>query len=336
MNQLIVTCLPSFYKNLAFRKIAEKSTLKVFFTFDSKIKREEDFFQYALNDENIIIKKNTFKSLKELYIESRKADYVTLGGWDDLYFWFLRLVVPKRKLRLIVESSIYEFNDSKILTPLKSFFIKGISECIVSGQPHSELVKYLGFKGKIKVSKGVGILDFDYEPQVKKTPYKVENFLYVGRVSEDKGFDLLLAFFENNENLHLNIVGSIEDEKYLNVISTRQNISYHGYKNREELKKIYSVNDVFILASKKEPWGLVIEEALYHGLPLVVSSKVGCNVDLVEHYNTGCIFSADDLVDLTEKIEKITDINQYMSYCKNISLINFSEISDHYISCFHD
>jgi glycosyltransferase involved in cell wall biosynthesis len=306
----------------------------VFFTFDSKIKREGDFFQYALNGENVIKKKSKFNSLKELYNESKKADYVTLGGWDDMYFWFLRFVVPKRKLRLIVESSIYEFNDSKVLTPLKSFFIKGISECIVSGQPHSQLVKYLGFKGNIKISKGVGILDFAYEPKVKIRPDKVLNFLYVGRVSENKGIDLLLSFFEKNQNLYLNIVGSIEDQKYLNIISTRQNITYHGYKNRHELKQIYIVNDVFVLASKIEPWGLVIEEALYHGLPILVSTKVGCNEDLVKDYNTGEVFSCDDLVDLTKKIEKMTDVDQYMKYCKNIDSINFSEISNHYINCF--
>lgn len=334
MKQLIVTCLPSFYKNLAFRKIAEQSNLKVFFTFDSKIKREGDFFQYALKEENILKKISLLKSLKNLYRESVKSDYVTLGGWDDLYFWFLRFVVPKRKLRLIVESSIYEFNDSKALTPLKKFFIKGISECIVSGQPHAQLVKYLGFNGKIKISKGVGVLDFDYAPQVKVRPNKVINFLYVGRVSEDKGTDLLLDFFVKNENFHLNIVGSIEDEKYLDIISTRQNITYHGYKNRHELKNIYSLNDVFVLASKIEPWGLVVEEALYHGLPIIVSSKVGCNEDFVKAYNTGDIFVADDLVDLTKKMEKIADVDQYMSYCRNINSINFKEISDNYINCF--
>lgn len=334
MKQLIVTCLPSFYKNLAFRKIAEQSNLKVFFTFDSKIKREGDFFQYELNDENIIKKISVFNSLKNLYRESKKADYVTLGGWDDLYFWFLRFIVPKRKLRLIVESSIYEFNDSKLLTPLKKFFIKGISECIVSGQPHAQLVRYLGFNGVIKISKGVGVLDFDYAPKVKNRPNKVMNFLYVGRVSEDKGIDLLLAFFEKNENFHLNIVGSIEDEKYSNIISLRKNITYHGYKNRHELKNIYIVNDVFVLASKIEPWGLVVEEALYHGLPIVVSSKVGCNLDLVKEYNTGEVFVANDLIDLTEKMKKITDVDQYMSYCININSINFSKISNNYINCF--
>ncbi|WP_281637376.1 glycosyltransferase family 4 protein [Flavobacterium marginilacus] len=334
MKQLIVTCLPSFYKNLAFRRIAEKNTLKVFFTYDSKIKRTGDFFRYGLENENIVKKRNFFKNLKNLYLESRKSDFVTLGGWDDIYFWFLRLVIPKRKLKLIVESTINEFKESKLATPLKKFFLNGISECIVSGQPHARLVHHLGFNGKIKISKGVGVLDFDYEPIVKNRPEKVTEFLYVGRVSVEKGIDLLLTFFERNVNLRLNIVGSIEDEKYLNLIAANDNITYHGYKNRDELKKIYSVNEVFILASRTEPWGLVIEEALYHGLPLIVSNNVGCSEDLVKLYNTGEVFVVDDLIDLTEKIEKIISVNQYMSYCENIKSINFKEISNNYINCF--
>lgn len=334
MKQLIVTCLPSFYKNIAFEKISKRGNLKVFFTFDSKIKREGDFFNNGLGNENIIEKTdNVLNNLKKLYFESKTAEYVTLGGWDDLHFWFLRLIVPKRKLRLIVESSIYEFNESK-LTPLKKFFLKGISECIVSGQPHFELIKYLGFKGKIITSKGVGVLDFNYVPKEKSRPDKVINFLYVGRISKDKGVELLFSFFEKKPELYLNIVGSIEETKYLDIISTLNNVTYHGYKNRNELKDIFTANDVFVLASRIEPWGLVVEEALYHGLPVVVSDRVGCNVDLVKGYGTGQVFAVDNLIDLTEKIEKITDIDQYMMHCKNINSIDFNEMSNNYVSCF--
>ncbi|WP_433833714.1 glycosyltransferase family 4 protein [Flavobacterium anhuiense] len=334
MKQLIVTCLPSFYKNIAFRKIAEQSELKVFFTYDSKIKRTGDFFRYGLEKKNIVTSRNVLLNLKNLYLESRKADFTILGGWDDFHFWFLRLVVPKRKLKLIVESTIYEFRESKLATPLKRFFVRGISECIVSGQPHSRLVEHLGFKGNIKVSKGVGILDFDYLPRSKSTPSKILNFLYVGRVSKDKGLDLLFDFFLTNEHLNLNIVGTIEDDKYYSLIDNMKNVNFLGYKNRLELKDVYSVNDVFILASKMETWGLVIEEALYHGLPVVVSDKVGCNEDLVNAYNVGQVFIMDDLIDLNRKIERITDINQYNIHTTNINAIDFNAISNNYINCF--
>lgn len=334
MKQLIVTCLPSFYKNLAFNSIAEKSDLKVFFTYDSKIQRTGDFFRYALSDKNIVAKAGFFKNLRKLYIESKRVDFVVLGGWDDIYFWFLRLVVPKRKLKLIVESTIYEFRDSKLMTPLKRFFVSGFSECIVSGQPHLKLMERLGFNGKTKISKGVGVLDFDYAPKLKTRPLEVVNFLYVGRVSEDKGLDLLLAFFSKNPKFKLTLVGTIEEDKYHQIIDNMPNVSFLGYKNRLELREVYEVNDVFLLASKMETWGLVIEEALYHGLPVLVSDKVGCNEDLVKSYHVGQIFALDNLDSFTQKIEIMTDVDQYEMLCKNIGLINFKEISENYINCF--
>ncbi|MFL9831936.1 glycosyltransferase [Flavobacterium sp. ST-87] len=336
MKQLIVTCLPSFYKNLAFKRIAQHTSLKVFFTYDSKIKREGDFFRYELNEENIVKNTSKFYNIKNLYLESKKSDYVTLGGWDDLYFWFLRFVVPKHKLRLIVESSIYEFRHSKLLTPIKRIFISGIAECIVSGQPHSRLVKKLGFKGKITISRGVGVLDFDYKPKIKSKPDEIINFLYVGRVSEDKGLDLLFTFFKKNQDLHLNIVGSIENEKYLDVINKNHNITFHGYKNRHELKDIYDSNDVFVLASLVEPWGLVVEEALYHGLPVMLSDKVGCNEDLVKFYNVGEVFETNNLEDLSEKMLNMRNVDQYIKYCSNINSIDFNDISNNYVKSFYD
>jgi glycosyltransferase involved in cell wall biosynthesis len=334
MKQLIVTSVPSFYKNKAFTRIAKFSDLKVFFTFDSKIKRNDDFYRYPIDEDILVKKEGVIKNIMSLYLQSKKADFVILGGWDDLYFWFLRLVVPKNKLRLIVESSIYEFKDSIILNPFKFFFIRGISECIVSGKPQSKLVQHLGFFGKIKISKGVGVLDFDYKPKVKKRPNRVFKFLYVGRLSEGKGIDLLILFFKNNKNFQLNIVGNIENKKYTNINTISDNISYHGYKNRDEIKRIYSENDVLILGSKAEPWGLVVEEALYNGLPVIVSDKVGCNEDIVKEYNVGEVFLYGDLDDLSIKIKNISNINQYMNYCRNISSINFDQITDQYIKCF--
>lgn len=46
--------------------------------------------------------------------------------------------------------------------------------------------------------------------------------------------------------------------------------------------------------SKSEPWGLVIEEAMNNGLPVIVSNKVGCSIDLVAEDVNGIIFDLDD------------------------------------------
>jgi glycosyltransferase involved in cell wall biosynthesis len=334
VKQLIVTSVPSFYKNSLFTNIVKYSDLKVFFSFDSKIARNDDFYRYGVEKNMLVKNEGIVKNIWNLYIISRGVDFITLGGWDDFYCWFLRLLVPKNKLRLIVESSIYELRDSEVRTLFKRFFIRGISECIVSGKPHSELVRHLGFLGRIKISYGVGVLDFSYKPIVKTNPIEILRFLYVGRISEDKGIDLLLSFFVRNKEYRLDIVGNVEDEKYSNIDRVSDNIFYHGYKKRDEMEGVFGKSDVLILCSKIEPWGLVVEEALYHGLPVIVSDKVGCNEDIVYKYNVGEVFHFGDLDDFSKKISKITCLNNYVNYSRNIASIKFNEITDQYIKCF--
>src|SRR5579872_6068251 len=75
------------------------------------------------------------------------------------------------------------------------------------------------------------------------------------------------------------------------------NVCFAGYVPNEALVQWYQEHDVLILPSLKEPWGLVVEEALNYGLPVLVSNRVGCAKDIVEHWQTGLVF--DPLVPLS-------------------------------------
>ena len=61
----------------------------------------------------------------------------------------------------------------------------------------------------------------------------------------------------------------------------------HGYKNQYQISKLYKKNDILILPSAYETWGLVVNEAMAAGLPCIVSNKVGCRYDLVKNGKTG-------------------------------------------------
>lgn len=68
-----------------------------------------------------------------------------------------------------------------------------------------------------------------------------------------------------------------------------------GFRNQREVSPYFHAADVLVLPSRhSETWGLVVNEALVHGLPCVVSDAVGCTPDLVESGVTGEIFPAGD------------------------------------------
>ena len=82
-----------------------------------------------------------------------------------------------------------------------------------------------------------------------------------------------------------------------------------GFRNQRALSAYYHASDMLILPSLRyETWGLVVNEALHHGVPCVVSSAVGCADDLIETGETGFVFDAGDTNGLKQAISQCTDL----------------------------
>ena len=74
-----------------------------------------------------------------------------------------------------------------------------------------------------------------------------------------------------------------------------QRVLFAGFMNQTELPRAYTAADIFVLPSAyQETWGLVVNEAMNYGLPVVVSDRVGCARDLVEAGRNGFVFPHHD------------------------------------------
>ena len=103
------------------------------------------------------------------------------------------------------------------------------------------------------------------------------------------------------------------------VSKSYDTVDFLGYVDNASLGEFYQKSDAFILPSTSEPWGLVVEEALINGLPVIVSNKVGSSFDLVENYNSGVVFNLDG--SLINSIEYLED--NYLEFFSNVSNIDF-------------
>src|SRR5262249_15730540 len=72
-------------------------------------------------------------------------------------------------------------------------------------------------------------------------------------------------------------------------------VRFLGFRNQMELPALYGLCDVFVLPSFREPWGLVVNEVMAVGRPVVVSDQVGCARDLVRNGMNGFVFPAGDV-----------------------------------------
>ena len=67
----------------------------------------------------------------------------------------------------------------------------------------------------------------------------------------------------------------------------------------------FDLATVFVLPSRHEPWGLIVNEVMNAARPVVVSSDVGCNFDLVRDGVEGCVYPVGDVDALTQALRRV-------------------------------
>lgn len=122
-------------------------------------------------------------------------------------------------------------------------------------------------------------------------------FVFVGRLEPYKGIANLLTAFDRVRRDHpeavLLVVGDgSERKRVLAAARSNQNIRFVGRLTPTDVVKAYHCADIALVPSTFEPWGLVVNEAMAVGLPIVVSDRVGCVGDIVRHGETGLVFCA--------------------------------------------
>lgn len=140
-----------------------------------------------------------------------------------------------------------------------------------------------------------------------------KSFLAVGRFShQHKGFDLLIEAFhlfsQKNQEWNLDIVGEgVEEALYKELIqkySLENKVTIHPFTN--QIQNYYSNAQVYVLSSRWEGFGLVLVEAMAHGLP-VVSSDLPTSKEIMGDF--GLYFKNGDITDLAERLEEATHID---------------------------
>lgn len=334
--KVILTNIPSFYKINLFNRIAKKEAIQVFFTglvTDGSI-RDKDFFKGNMCFHYKWLKGNQLSMAFQFmrWILGHKYDELILMGWETLVPWPAIFFAPRRKSAAQVESSIYESYTTGWRAAIKKIFFSRLSKCYCSGKAQAELVRALKFRGKIVITKGVGI--FNYIPQPSYEERKeVRNFIFVGRLSEEKNIGFLINQINKRPELHLDIIGSGPKEEELKKMA-KSNTRFYGAVKNTQLSTYYQHAEVFVLPSKSETWGLVVEEALNNGLPVMVSDHVGCAPEIVNEHN-GVVFKLID-EDFENKLQTITNVDKYNEMRKFISHMDFEKIEERQVNCYID
>lgn len=334
-----LTNTPSFYKiNLCNEVAKHKSLLLVFYGYgdeavNTSLKDNKAYnFDYTFLWKGNSAKRNKLSCFIKLVKLLKKISYNKLlfSGWFVPEYSIYAFLSPKRKNCMLCESTIYESNISGLRGFIKRTIINRCSTALPSGTAHKAIFDAIGFKGDIHITGGVGIF---HKPErvIDKDKISIEKkYLYVGRLIECKNLRFLIERFNKNGK-HLTIVGKGELEQELKTLA-KENITFRGFIENDKLPEVYKEHDIFILPSRTETWGLVVEEAIYWGLPIIVSDRVGCGNEMVITPKTGVTFELDNIDSFNSAIN---DIEQnYKQYRDNAISFDFEERDKKQIDCF--
>ena len=165
---------------------------------------------------------------------------------------------------------------------------------------HKQLFRYYGMKEERIFLMPMMVDNSKYLNAIKRKPSKF-TFLFVGRLIDSKNVNVLCERFLSsftNKNADLIIVGSgMNLEKYKKKYAHPQ-IKFTGSVFGDELLSIYINSSAFVFPSTEEAWGLVINEAMASGLPVIAHKEVGCVHDLILNKDTGYVIESWDELEL--------------------------------------
>ncbi len=264
-------------------------------------------------------------------------DSVLLFGWNQFTNWLVFLVAPIVGTRIILQGESplshelikkgpNRFAKRLIFRVLFSL----VSKFLYIGGENRKFYEYYGVPENKLIFAPYAVENDRLFISAKRLKAEKEEFkreigieknqpviLFVGKFIEKKRpMDLIRAYeliAESSgskvKNAALVFVGDgvlrSEMEDYIKTHNLK-NVRILGFKNQLELPKFYALADIFVLPSGiSETWGLVTNEAMCFGLPVIVSDMVGCGADLIKSGENGFIFPTGDIRRLTECISAL-------------------------------
>lgn len=196
-------------------------------------------------------------------------------------------------------------NDNTIKYLFKKHFISAADAYLSTGKMTSDYLKHYGgtkniyqypFTSMRKSEIPTTVTTNEMKQEARKANKITEKYviLYVGQLIYRKGIDILLKSIKGinkKEEIGLYIVGG-EIKKEYKIIIEEENISnihFIPFKNKSSLTSFYQAADLFILPTREDIWGLVINEAMSYGLPVITTNKCIAGIELIINNINGFI-----------------------------------------------
>jgi 1,2-diacylglycerol 3-alpha-glucosyltransferase len=159
-----------------------------------------------------------------------------------------------------------------------------------------------------KLFTGYSVVDNQHFASWKGEKDQPQRLLCVARFSTEKNMKLLIRAFGQSrisDTWLLEIVGGGPQKSELTQLAEGSAIELRDWVGYRELPELYSRASCFVLPSNFEPWGLVVNEAMAAGLPIILSDQAGAAPDLLDAGRNGWLFNSHNENELVRILDKL-------------------------------
>lgn len=326
MKVLFLTNIPSPYRVDFFNELGKQCDLTVLFERNNATNRESKWLKKEnYNFRSIWLKGLNFGGDSAIsfevikYLNKKKFDVIVVGGYSTPTGM---LAINYMKLRNIIfginaDGAFIPKAENFLKRIIKKYYISSANFWLSPGKVTNIFFEYYGAHSKTIYTYPFtslmqnDILRAPIDKEIKERLKEKHNIrekkviLSVGRFVHVKGFDVLIEAANNlPEDFGIYIVGGQPTQEYLELISKLniKNIHFIDFKPMEELKEYYFASDIFVLPSRGDIWGLVINEAMAYGLPIVTTNRCVAGLELINNDQNGFIVPINNSEKLADRI----------------------------------
>lgn len=252
---------------------------------------------------------------------------IICGGYNYTASWKALLWAKRRGVKFVLWSESNR-NDARRgwgwVEFLKNYFLKRCDGFVVPGKASFEYLTSLGSAGE-SISIAPNAVDNDlfatqanaarnHAAEVReKLKLPARYILFVGRLVPEKGvFDLLEAYakLESSQRSRVGLVFAGDGVSRAELAEKAKHINpgmvcFPGFAQRDDLASLYALAELLALPTHSDPWGLVVNEAMVCGLPIIVTAVAGCAPDLVDDGWNGYVVPVRNTERLSAAVDSV-------------------------------
>lgn len=337
MNVLWLTNIPSPYRVKFFNEFGKYCDLTVLFEKKASDERDESWKKFHAKHFNAVYLKGKNIGVAEAFCPgvlkylNRTYDHIIVTNFSDPTGMLAIAMLKAKRIPYIIESDGgFAGSGVGIKEKIKQWLLSSAHLYFSTAEVHDKYYLTYGAKKEQIVRypftslQEVDILTSplsNEEKQAlrKKLGMKEERIiLSVGQFIYRKGYDILFnALCQIDKSFGCYIVGGKPTEEYLQMVQENHltNVHFVDFKLKDELNEYYRAADLFVLPTREDIWGLVVNEAMAQGLPIVTTLHCVAGLELIQKSALGQLVPAEDVTALANAIqEELENLSEERTY----------------------